>query len=142
MKEEFESYPQSLKNLDGAGYQVFAMGNFPDGEMPEFKLVARSWRPQFLIDDLQEMIDEEPDTYTNDRRTTLCMARDYLKEYFSSEALFLFDKRKKLADLYLKWAKENNVKDCPLSVITFLSINKLLFVDKCKRFLVEEGAGR
>lgn len=44
---------------------------------------ARSWRPQDLIDDLQALIDEEQDKYLNDRHTTLCMARDYLKEYFS-----------------------------------------------------------
>ena len=30
------------------------------------------------------MIDEEPDRYLNDRRTTLCMARDHLKKYFST----------------------------------------------------------
>ena len=30
------------------------------------------------------MIDEEPDAYLNDRRTTLCTARDYLKEYFNT----------------------------------------------------------
>lgn len=44
---------------------------------------ARPWKPQDLIDDLQKMIDEEPDTYLNERRTTLCTARDYLKEYFN-----------------------------------------------------------
>jgi hypothetical protein len=29
------------------------------------------------------LIDEEPDNYLNFRRTTMCMARDYLKEHFS-----------------------------------------------------------
>ena len=48
------------------------------------KIEARPWNLKDLIDDLQEMIDEEPDRYLNDRRTTLCMARDYLKEYFST----------------------------------------------------------
>lgn len=48
------------------------------------KIEARPWEPKDLIDDLQEMIDEEPDRYLNDRRTTLCMARDYLKKYFST----------------------------------------------------------
>lgn len=48
----------------------------------ECKLVARPWEPQDLLDALQEMIDEEPDRYLNDRRTTLCMAQDYLREYF------------------------------------------------------------
>lgn len=45
-------------------------------------IVSRPWEPQDLIDDLQLLIDEEPDRYLNDRRTTLCMARDYLKEHF------------------------------------------------------------
>ena len=48
------------------------------------KIEARPWKHQDLIDDLQEMIDEEPDRYLNDRRTTLCMARDHLKKYFST----------------------------------------------------------
>lgn len=52
------------------------------------KVEARPWNPSDLIDDLQKMIDEEPDRYLNDRRTTLCMARDYLKKYFDeTEAL-------------------------------------------------------
>ena len=48
------------------------------------KIKARPWKPQDLIDDIQEMIDEEPDRYLNDRRTTLCMAIDHLKKYFST----------------------------------------------------------
>lgn len=44
---------------------------------------AKPWRPQDLLDDLQELIDEEPDRYQNTRRTTLRMALDYLKEYFA-----------------------------------------------------------
>lgn len=46
-------------------------------------IVARPWEPQDLIDDLQLLIDEEPDNYLNFRRTTMCMARDYLKEHFA-----------------------------------------------------------
>ena len=46
-------------------------------------IVSRPWRPQDLIDDLQMLIDEEPDLYLNGRRTTLCMARDFLKDYFA-----------------------------------------------------------
>lgn len=53
--------------------------------MSETRIVSRPWRPQDLIDDLQLMIDEEPDLYLNDRRTTLCMARDYLKSFFGIE---------------------------------------------------------
>ena len=45
-------------------------------------IVARPWEPKDLIDDLQMLIDEEPDNYLNHRRTTMCMARDYLKEHF------------------------------------------------------------
>jgi hypothetical protein len=51
--------------------------------------------PQDLIDDLQEMIDEEPDNYLNCNRTTLCTARDYLKDYFKAETegrLFILPK--------------------------------------------------
>ena len=47
---------------------------------------SRHWNPQDLLDDLQELIDAEPDEYLNDRRTTLCMARDFLKEYFSERS--------------------------------------------------------
>lgn len=45
---------------------------------------ARPWKPQDLLDDLQKMIDEESGTYLNNHRTTLCTARDYLKEYFNA----------------------------------------------------------
>lgn len=53
--------------------------------MPDTKIIARPWKPQDLIDDLQGIIDEECDNYLNTRRTTLCMARDYLKEYFATD---------------------------------------------------------
>lgn len=46
-------------------------------------IVARPWEPKDLIDDLQMLIDEEPYNYLNFRRTTMCMARDYLKEHFA-----------------------------------------------------------
>ena len=52
-------------------------------ELKGIRLMQRPWRPQDLIDDLQILIDEEPDGYLNDRRTTLCMARDFLKEHFA-----------------------------------------------------------
>lgn len=48
------------------------------------KIEARPWTPQDLLDELQSIIDEEPDHYLNTRRSTLCMARDYLKECFLS----------------------------------------------------------
>ena len=47
-----------------------------------FKMVARPWCPQDLLDDLQGIIDEESDRYLNTRRTTLEMALAYLKEHF------------------------------------------------------------
>lgn len=50
------------------------------------KIEARPWKPQDLLDDLQEIIDEEPDSYMNTRRTTLCMALDYLKDHFAERA--------------------------------------------------------
>ncbi len=53
--------------------------------MPNTRIVARPWIPQDLIDDLQGIIDEECDNYLNTRRTTLCMARDYLKEHFAKD---------------------------------------------------------
>lgn len=39
---------------------------------------------------------------------------------------FSFSERRALAIEYTKWAKENKVKNCPFSVITFLKIRKLL----------------
>ena len=53
----------------------------------EVRIEARPWEPQDLIDDLQLMIDEEPDNYLNGNRTTLCMAMDYLKKFFAEESL-------------------------------------------------------
>lgn len=44
----------------------------------------KPWEPQDLIDDLQKVIDEEPDIYPNHRYVTLCEARDYLKEFFKN----------------------------------------------------------
>lgn len=53
-------------------------------EENKIKIEARPWTPQDLLDDLQGIIDEEPDRYLNTRRTTICMALDYLKEYFDT----------------------------------------------------------
>ena len=54
-------------------------------ELKGILMMSRPWRPQDLLDDLQLLIDEEPDRYLNDRRTTLCMARDFLKEHFAMD---------------------------------------------------------
>lgn len=43
---------------------------------------SRPWTLQDLLDNLQKMIVGEPDDYCNERRWTLCTARDYLKQYF------------------------------------------------------------
>jgi len=51
-------------------------------EAAETKIIAKPWEPQDLLDDLQQMIDEQPDTYTNRDRSTLCMAKGYLELYF------------------------------------------------------------
>ncbi len=48
-------------------------------------IISRPWEPQDLLDDLQMYIDEEPDNYLNGRRTTMCMARDYLKDHFRED---------------------------------------------------------
>ena len=56
-------------------------------------IVARPWEPQDLIDDLQQIIDEEPDRYLNGRRTTLCMARDFLKEHFAESGWISVEER-------------------------------------------------
>ena len=55
--------------------------------MFDFKIVSRPWEPQDLLDDLQLLIDEESDNYLNGRRTTLCMARDYLHDFFSADVV-------------------------------------------------------
>lgn len=47
------------------------------------KLTARPWQPQDLLDDLQLMIDEQPEGYLNTDRETLCTAKAYLEEHFN-----------------------------------------------------------
>lgn len=49
-----------------------------------------------------------------------------------------FSKRKKLADMFEKWAKENNVLNCPTSVITWLLMNNCLNENKCYELLKEK----
>lgn len=51
--------------------------------MREIKITARPWQPQDLLDDLQQMIDEQPDNYLNTDRQTLCTAKAYLEEHFA-----------------------------------------------------------
>ena len=77
------------------------------------------WKPQDLLDDLQAVIDEEPDIYPNWRRVTLCEARDYLKEFFQSCEGCIWAERKRpqkcsccRRNLYMKdcyeWEGESN----------------------------------
>lgn len=70
------------KKRSGCETPAFRRMTPPPTPAAEFKIEARPWQPQDLVDDLQLMIDEEPDSYLNDRRTTLCMAQDYLKSFF------------------------------------------------------------
>lgn len=77
--------------------------------MAEFKIVARQWQPQDLIDDLQMMIDKEPDSITNGRRTTLCMARDYLKDFFATDAVKVVRCKQ---CVHSKWSKKNKKYYC------------------------------
>ena len=59
------------------------MASVPTEKGKTMKIEARPWTPQDLIDDLQDIINEEPDNYLNTRRTTLEMALAYLKEHFA-----------------------------------------------------------
>lgn len=58
------------------------------------KLVVKPWSPQDLIDDLQELIDEQPDMYLNHTRHVLCEARDYLKGFFAQDWVEMTNERK------------------------------------------------
>lgn len=50
----------------------------------ELKMTAKPWKPKDLLDDLQRMIDELPDTPLSDR-STLEMAKAYLEDFFANE---------------------------------------------------------
>lgn len=52
--------------------------------------------------------------------------------------MVLFNKRKMLEDKYKEFLENNKeVKDCPLSVITFLEMNSILDEDEVNKFLEE-----
>ena len=72
-------------------------------------IVARPWEPKDLIDDLQMLIDEEPDNYLNHRRKTMCMARDFLKEHFAEPRWISVEERlpEKQTDVLMLF--ENNM---------------------------------
>jgi hypothetical protein len=53
--------------------------------------------------------------------------------------MLFFSKRKKLAELYKEWAKKNNIKDCPESVIGFLCMNRLIEEEEALAFINKGG---
>jgi hypothetical protein len=51
--------------------------------------------------------------------------------------LLLFSKRLRLAELYEAWIAKNNIRDCPLSVVSFLTMHGLIDQEKAIKFLSE-----
>ena len=51
------------------------------------------------------------------------------------DMLFLFSRRKRLAEIFEKWAEENGVATTPLGVITYLYIEGLLDTEKAQRLI-------
>lgn len=58
-----------------------------EDKQSEVKMTSRPWKPQDLLDDLQLMIEEEPDRYLNFKLSTLHMAKDCLERFFLAETL-------------------------------------------------------
>lgn len=58
-----------------------------------------------------------------------------------TDDMLLFSKRKELAKIYEKWIKENGVKDCAESVISFLHINELINSRKATEFINKRKNG-
>ena len=52
--------------------------------------------------------------------------------------MLFFNKRKELEKRYYEWIKENGVKDCPFSVISFLVLYGLTNDEKILEFLKED----
>lgn len=52
--------------------------------------------------------------------------------------MLFFSERLKLAEKYQQWQEQNNVKDCALSVITFLLIKNLLNEEEVEKLLKEK----
>lgn len=53
--------------------------------------------------------------------------------------MLYFSEREKLANLYKKWQKENNILDCAASVIGFLVSNKLVNCDLARELIHKEN---
>lgn len=49
--------------------------------------------------------------------------------------MLFFGQRKVLAEAYKKWIKENDIIDCPESVIAFLTAEDLMNVENVVRFV-------
>ena len=49
--------------------------------------------------------------------------------------MLTFSQRGQLIELFLKWAKENNVNTSPFNVIVFLCTNNLMNEDRVTEFL-------
>ena len=52
--------------------------------------------------------------------------------------ILFFSDRVDLEEKFIAWATENNVKNCPQSVVAWLQINGLLNIEKCVEFLGDD----
>lgn len=82
---------------------------------------ARPWEFGDLLNDLQSLIDEEPNTYTNTRRATLCTARDYLKDFYET-----------YGESGKGWISVNRKLPKPMEVVLVLYKNKKVGIDHMK----------
>lgn len=65
----------------------------------------------------------------------IALAIKALEKQTPKHTHLLFSRRAKLAELYSSWVTTNGVKNCAFSVITFLSSNHLLDIDKAYEFI-------
>lgn len=59
-----------------------------------------------------------------------------------AQPLFLYSQRNKLANLFKQWAKDNEVAICPTNLITWLSGNELLNMNKVFELLEKTNNGK
>ena len=52
--------------------------------------------------------------------------------------MIFFNRRRMLEEQYYKWIKENNLKDCPFTVITFMDCYGLVDEEMVTKFLEEK----
>lgn len=92
----------------------------------EPRLTSRPWEPQDLIDALQEMIDDTPHHYHDDRRTTLCMARDFLEEHFAENRwISVKDRLPDRSEYYLCYVDSPQSFCCVRAILPYASKYKL-----------------